>query len=317
MNAVSSTIQRLPLDVLTLDADMQPRSKIDTPTYEEYAQHLGDGGTLPPVLVVFDGERHWLVDGYHRWHAHKALGLAEIEAEVRAGTADDAIRLSLQANAEHGKRREPSDFRRAYAIAVRYNLVTATDSAAVKELLRCGPQWARDLTRKARDKVQAARDAQIKAKQAEGKTKRQIAKETGVAEGTVRTVLGGAQERATRVSTHSGQGPARSDPAAATTGPIEADPEDPRQIDLKEVWVETPREPTGVEIAKARLAEMETPRAQRWHKALAALRAVNEQATVKTLFAGERYDQIDHVFGPELKKARTWINALHKRYFDE
>jgi hypothetical protein len=51
-------------------------------------------------------------DGYHRWFAHKALGLVQIEAEVRQGNALDAVVASLGANAEHGKRRVEADFKR-------------------------------------------------------------------------------------------------------------------------------------------------------------------------------------------------------------
>ncbi len=99
---------------------------------------------MPPVLVVRDGEQHWLVDGFHRWHAHKALGLAEIAALVREGNALDALRASLRANAEHGKRREPADFRRGYQLAIKHQMVPPTDSEAVADLLRCSVRWAGD-----------------------------------------------------------------------------------------------------------------------------------------------------------------------------
>ncbi len=53
------------------------------------------------------------------------------EAEVRPGNALDALRASLAANAEHGKRREPGDYRRAYDVTVRNRLVEPTDIEAI------------------------------------------------------------------------------------------------------------------------------------------------------------------------------------------
>ena len=54
-------------------------------------------------------------------------------AEVRNGTALDAVLISLVANAEHGKRHEAGDYRKAYDIACRYKLVppAATEVAGV------------------------------------------------------------------------------------------------------------------------------------------------------------------------------------------
>jgi hypothetical protein len=62
-------------------------------------------------------------DGYHRWFAHRSLNLPEIGAEVRRGTREDALRLSLAANATHGKQRTKGDYTRGYDIAVRNALV--------------------------------------------------------------------------------------------------------------------------------------------------------------------------------------------------
>ena len=118
----------LPLADITLDVDLQPRVKIDKRLVEDYVYAIADGNTLPPVTVVRVGEKNWLADGYHRFHAFDTLQLPTIPADVRDGNALDAVLISLRANAEHGKRRQAGDYRKAFDIARSFNLVSATDS---------------------------------------------------------------------------------------------------------------------------------------------------------------------------------------------
>jgi ParB-like chromosome segregation protein Spo0J len=207
---------------------------------EDYVYALAEGKALPPVTVVFDGAKHWLADGYHRWHAHNTLGLVAIAADVRDGTALDAVLISLAANAEHGKRRDAGDYRKAYDIACRYELVPPADSDAVAKLLRCSIQWARNLTAEARERERAERDEAIARARDEGKTVREIAYETGVHNSTVVRAL------------------------AANGKPF--------------VLQHPEQEPGSDPYADARVSQ--SPTGQRWHRALEALRAVNAQAEI-------------------------------------
>jgi hypothetical protein len=52
--------------------------------------------------------------------------------------------------------------------------------------------------------------------------------------------------------------------------PIEADPPDPRQVDIEDVL----QEPTPAEVVRANLAEMEKSEVDDWHRALEALRGM-------------------------------------------
>jgi hypothetical protein len=272
-------VVNLPLDGITLHADLQARAVIERAVMEEYLYLLGDGIVLPPVTVFDDGETKWLADGYHRWHAHKALGIAEtINAIVHPGDRDVALRHSLSANATHGKRREPGDYFKGYSTACKHGLVEPEDAEGVCQLLRCSMRLAFDLTAPARRQREAEQDAALKAAKAEGQTDRAIAKATGIPRTTV-------NRRAKS----------------------KADP----KLQPAEMGQPAP-DPPGL----AEFREMTSPRGERWFGALRGLQAICQQASVDDLLA-DRYTGIEHVFEPALRQAHAWIGELHRRYFDD
>ena len=105
---------KLPLtQILCDDDDLQPRCETDWGTVRDYAEAMREGAKFPPVIVISDGTRYWLADGFHRVHATRKAGLSEIEADVREGDRRDAVLFAMGANASHGKRRTNEDKRRA------------------------------------------------------------------------------------------------------------------------------------------------------------------------------------------------------------
>ncbi len=109
----------LALEVLRLDGGTQPREKLDEVTIAEYAEAMERGDEFPPLTVFYDGEAYWLADGFHRYHAAKATGQAEMACDVRQGTRRDAVLHSVGVNAEHGLRRTNADKRRAVMTLLR------------------------------------------------------------------------------------------------------------------------------------------------------------------------------------------------------
>ena len=96
----------------------------------EYAADMLDGATFPPVVLYDDGTDLWLADGYHRVEAARKIGRETIDAQIRNGSARDAILHGVGSNAVHGLRRTQADKRRA-----------------VERLLK-DPEWARWSDRK-------------------------------------------------------------------------------------------------------------------------------------------------------------------------
>jgi len=95
------------------DPGAQMRTEMRAETVNEYAEAMLDGADLPPVIVYHDGTDYWLGDGYHRVAAARKIEHETIKAEVREGTARDAILCGVGANATHGLQRTQADKRRA------------------------------------------------------------------------------------------------------------------------------------------------------------------------------------------------------------
>lgn len=85
----------IPIATIRTDGKTQPRSALDQSLVSELAHSLRNGETLPPVDVFYDGESHWLADGFHRLQAHVNVGRREIAAVVHAGDAREAFILAL------------------------------------------------------------------------------------------------------------------------------------------------------------------------------------------------------------------------------
>lgn len=301
--------KRYALSDLTLDEELQPRASIDLELLGEFGEAIASGDVFPPVVVVDDRKTLWLADGYHRWHAHEALELAEIECLVFKGSRDDALRYSLQANAQHGKRPTASDLKRAYAIAVGHEFVDAWDVDAVVSLLRCSERWARELTQPARARRDADRDAEIQRLKAEGLSNRQVAKETGTSHPLVGRVVSGTKRKASTSFQAPDPDP---EPEDDDDGP---EPVTSWMKDLLQPAAVPDPQPPEPERA-ARFEDTQKAFAepgQHWLAVLEVLRAMNALQSVDKLFK-DRYAGFDHAVGPELTQAYAWMEEFNRRF---
>lgn len=93
-------------DQIVWREDLYPRLETNPVTVQQYAADLT---VLPPVIV---NQRNELLDGWHRWTAHKKNGEAEIAVEVRQTTSDaECLEIAIEANAKHGLQLSQEDKR--------------------------------------------------------------------------------------------------------------------------------------------------------------------------------------------------------------
>lgn len=97
----SDSSSYLALDEIRRDGGTQPRAAIDLKHVKLLEEQMEDGKELEPIAVFYDGESHWLADGYHRWHAHRNQGREEIACIITHGSCREAILFSVGANADN------------------------------------------------------------------------------------------------------------------------------------------------------------------------------------------------------------------------
>lgn len=84
--------------------DLYPRIKPDSVTIQRYAQNLE---VLPPIEVNQNNE---LIDGFHRWNAHKLAEATEIKATVTKTASDvELLALACLRNSAHGLQLNDAD----------------------------------------------------------------------------------------------------------------------------------------------------------------------------------------------------------------
>lgn len=101
------------LTEIKVDSSLQGRCKLNQEVVDEYSEVLREGGKLPAIKVFRVGSSHYLVDGWHRYFAHKKAGLADIQVDIIDGTKREATLYAVGANDDHGLRRTNDDKRKS------------------------------------------------------------------------------------------------------------------------------------------------------------------------------------------------------------
>ena len=121
--------------------DLYPRIRHSQEKAQEYSEHLE---CLPPIEI---NQRCELIDGFHRWTAHRLRGLEQIQVTVTETTSDNhLLSLAIQRNAAHGLQLSQADKRR---MAIRFYATKEFDKDGLATLLavslRTVQEWVSDL----------------------------------------------------------------------------------------------------------------------------------------------------------------------------
>ena len=84
-------MKKINIKTIRIDGGTQSRVEINNEIVTEYAEAIKAVAEFPAVVVFNDGADSWLADGFHRFHAHNQAGKTSISADVRTGTARDAV----------------------------------------------------------------------------------------------------------------------------------------------------------------------------------------------------------------------------------
>lgn len=149
-------MRRVKLDDIRIDGGTQGRSVIDQQTVYNYLEHMKEGDEFPKMFTVFDGATYWLVDGFHRYHAYKLLGIREIDIDYKPGTLEEAQVLSFGVNGTHGKPRTNEDKRQVVLAALEHSLTKKKSDREIAKICAVSHPF-----------VAAVRNPAIKERQAE------------------------------------------------------------------------------------------------------------------------------------------------------
>jgi len=112
-NGTKEMMMKINIEKIRIDGDTQSRVSISEKTVKDYLDLLLDGIKMHPIKLYYDGIDWWLVDGFHRYFAHKRAKINEIDCEIVKGTRRDAEIYSLGTNHDHGLPRTNEDKRKS------------------------------------------------------------------------------------------------------------------------------------------------------------------------------------------------------------
>jgi hypothetical protein len=105
----TETVQQtreIPTDSVIFRQDLYPRIETDPATVQKYADCLD---VLPPIEVNQESQ---IIDGWHRWTAHRKVGAKTIKVVVTRTESDsDLLELAIERNAAHGLQLSQEDKR--------------------------------------------------------------------------------------------------------------------------------------------------------------------------------------------------------------
>jgi Domain of unknown function (DUF4326) len=171
------------LSSVVLDMEIYPRAEWSQPTVERYVEALEARDRFPPIILESATSR--LLDGMHRYQAHRRLGRDEIDAEhheIPDGVPPLLYAASL--SARHGDRISGKDLQ----AIVRKVVTENPDFSMVTAAKYCGvtrqtvSKWSGDIT----ERRKTVRKVRVALLTRTGLSNREVGRFLGIDESTVR-----------------------------------------------------------------------------------------------------------------------------------
>jgi hypothetical protein len=164
------------LNDIRIDGGTQSRVVIDQALVYSYIECMKEGDVFPAIETVFDGVTHWLVDGFHRYHAYKLMGLKKTDVEYKPGTQEEAQVRSFGANGKHGRQRTIEDKRNAVMSAFEHPLTKDKSDREIANICSVSHPF-----------VAGIRNPEVKEKRSKEKKEKAAGNVTSPASGNVTT----------------------------------------------------------------------------------------------------------------------------------
>jgi DNA-binding transcriptional regulator YdaS (Cro superfamily) len=147
----------LPIDSVRFVKELYPRLREDDAAIERYRAAVD---LLPPITVARDGV---LVDGFHRWQAHRREGRVSLEVEDLGNLSDiEIFNESIRRNATHGHQLSRKD-KENLAGKLWHSLAHLSRAERVTEISgllavseRSVQSWTKDARKHEKEQAQAA-----------------------------------------------------------------------------------------------------------------------------------------------------------------
>ena len=136
----------LRIDQLIRDASLRARLQSSAPVVARYGNLRKKGVELPPVLVVADEAKKFLVDGFMHVESIENDGGSTVRAYVLSGDITYAAKLALSVNDVHGLRLTSADKRHKVTIALQH--IPNESDQVIADLCGCTGQTVANHRRK-------------------------------------------------------------------------------------------------------------------------------------------------------------------------
>jgi len=148
LHIVERPVIEMALSDVVYREDLYPRIKPDTATIQRYADNIEN---LPPIEV---NQHNILIDGFHRWTAHRKAEAKTIKAIVTATASENELfYLACRRNSHHGLQASEQDKKssaiRLYAGGTGYSKDEI--AAALSVTLRSVNNYLGDVDRQLRE----------------------------------------------------------------------------------------------------------------------------------------------------------------------